>query len=208
MNCWKLFSITPPPASALSSATPFWLLASSSKEASPVAAAFRTTTPTVPSVGPTAICSSSGESTGLAAAARIRARGPRSRRLLTTSKLAVTLLLELKVPVAAVLPTKSWAKSRVLAAATVTSRSGLMPPSAKLASKAPSSFRIVTRAFWTCRSPAELRSSGVSTKPVAVRLLTVMSAAGATPPLFSRVVTRESMLLTVAPKLLKVATKG
>ena len=116
----------------------------------------------------------------------------------------MTLLLELKVPVAAVLPTKSWAKSRVLAAATVTSRSGLMPPSAKLASKAPSSFRIVTRAFWTC----ELRSSGVSTKPVAVRLLTVMSAAGATPPLFSRVVTRESMLLTVAPKLLKVATKG
>ena len=48
----------------------------------------------------------------------------------------------------------------------------------------------------------------MSTKPVAVRLLTVMSAAGATPPLFSRVVTPESMLLTVAPKLLKVATKG
>ena len=120
----------------------------------------------------------------------------------------MTLLLELKVPVAAVLPTKSWAKSRVLAAATVTSRSGLMPPSAKLASKAPSSFLVVPRAFWACRSPAELRSSGVSTKPVAVRLLTVMSAAGATPPLFSRVVTRESMLLTVAPKLLKVATKG
>ena len=75
MNCWKLFSITPPPASALSSATPFWLLASSSKEASPVAAAFRTTTPTVPSVGPTAICSSSGESTGLAAAARQAQKG-------------------------------------------------------------------------------------------------------------------------------------
>ena len=42
-------------------------------------------------------------------------------------------------PVAAVLPTKTWAKSavvafRVLAAATVTSRSMLMPPSAKLAS--------------------------------------------------------------------------
>ena len=52
----------------------------------------------------------------------------------------MTLLLELKVPVAAVLPTKSWAKSRVLAAATVTSRSGLMPPSAKLASKAPPPF--------------------------------------------------------------------
>ena len=42
---------------------------------------------------------------------------------------------------------------------------GEVPPSAKLASKAPSSFRIVTRAFWTCRSPAELRSSEVSTWP-------------------------------------------
>ena len=123
----------------------------------------------------------------------------------------MTLLLELKVPVAAMLPTKSWAKSRVLAAATVTSRSGLMPPSAKLASKAPSSFRVVTRAFWTCRSPAELRSSGLSTKPVAVRLLTVMSAAWGDPAAVlpgGYNYTPESMLLTVAPKLLKVATKG
>ena len=190
MNCWKLFSITPPPASALSSATPFWLLASSSKEASPVAAAFPCR-PWVPrrfapaaARAPVSLLPPDKLRKGrLASGARTR-----SRRLLTTSKLAVTLLLELKVPVAAMLPTKSWAKSRVLAAATVTSRSGLMPPSAKLASKAPSSFRIVTRAFWICRSPAELRSSGLSTKPVAVRLLTVMSAAGATPPLFSRVV--------------------
>ena len=43
---------------------------------------------------------------------------------------------------------------------------------------------------------------------MAVRLLTVMSAVGATPPLFSRVVTRESMLLTVVPKLLKFAIRG
>ena len=63
MNWKRLFSCTPLPASAFSSATPFWLLASSSKDASPVAAAFRTTTPTVPLVGPTAICSSSGLST-------------------------------------------------------------------------------------------------------------------------------------------------
>ena len=48
----------------------------------------------------------------------------------------MTLLDELKVPLAAVLPTRSWAKSavvalRVLAAATVTFRFRLMPPSAK-----------------------------------------------------------------------------
>ena len=36
MNWNRLFSCTPPPASAFSSTTPFWLLASSSKEASPV----------------------------------------------------------------------------------------------------------------------------------------------------------------------------
>ena len=39
-------------------------------------------------------------------------------------------------------------------------------------------------------------------------LLTVMSAVGATPQLFSRVVTRELMLLTVEPKLLKFAMRG
>ena len=86
------------------------------------------------------------------------------------------------------LPTVSWVMSavvafRALAAATVTSLSRLMPPSAKLASSAPSSLRTVTRAFWICRSPVELRSSGVSRKLVAVRLLTVRSAVGATPPL-------------------------
>ena len=77
---------------------------------------------------------------------------------------------------------------RVLAAATVTSLSRLMPPSAKLASSTPSSLRTVTRAFWIWRSPAALCSWGVSTKVVAVRLLTVRSAVGATPPLFSRAV--------------------
>ena len=87
------------------------------------------------------------------AAGSQRTSGASTRRLLTTSRLEVTLLLELKTPVAAVLPTRSWAKSafvalRVLAAATVTSRSRLMPPSAKEASSAPSSLRIVTRAFW------------------------------------------------------------
>ena len=98
----------------------------------------------------------------------------------------MTLLLELKAPVAAVLPTVSCVMSavvalRVLAAATVTSRSRLMPPSAKLASSAPSSLRTVTRAFWIWRSPAALCSWGVSTKVVAgVRLLTVRSAVGAT----------------------------
>ena len=107
----------------------------------------------------------------------------------------MTLLDELKVPLAAVLPTRSWAKSavvalRVLAAATVTSRSRLMPPSAKEASRAPSSLRTVTRAFWICRSPAALCSWGVAAKLVAVRLLTVRSAAGSTPGAFSRSVTR------------------
>ena len=48
----------------------------------------------------------------------------------------------------------------------------------------------------------------MSTKLVAVMLLTVMSAVGATPQLFSRVVTRELMLLTVEPKLLKFAMRG
>ena len=69
--------------------------------------------------------------------------------LLTTCRLAVTLLLELKAPVVAVLPTLSCVMSavvafRVLAAASVTSLSRLMPPSAKLASSAPSSLRTVT----------------------------------------------------------------
>ena len=156
-----------------------------------------------------------------------RTSGASSRRLLTTSRLAVTLLLELKAPVAAVLPTVSCVMSavvafRVLAAATVTSLSRLMPPSAKLASSAPSSLRTVTRAFWIWRSPAELCSWGVSTKVVAVRLLTVRSAVGATPPLFSRAVTRPSMAptsvsrvltrpsmdVTVLPSELKVATRG
>ena len=101
---------------------------------------------------------------------------------------------------------------RVLAAATVTSLSRLMPQSAKLASSKLSSLRTVTRAFWICRSPAELRSSGVSRKLVAVRLLTVRAAVGATPPLFSRavthVLTRPSMEVTVLPRELKFATKG
>ena len=129
--------------------------------------------------------------------------------------------------VAAVLPTVSCVMSavvalRVLAAATVTSRSRLMPPSAKLASSAPSSLRTVTRAFWIWRSPAALCSWGVSTKVAAVRLLTVRSAVGATPPLFSRAVTRPSMAptsvsrvltrpsmdVTVLPSELKVATRG
>jgi len=48
----------------------------------------------------------------------------------------------------------------------------------------------------------------VSTKLVAVRLLTVMSAVGATPPLFSMSVTREDRELTVDPKLLKFEIKG
>ena len=130
-----------------------------------------------------------------------RTSGASSRRLLTTSRLAVTLLLELKAPVAAVLPTVSCVMSAVvafsvLAAATVTSLSRLMPPSAKLASSAPSSLRTVTRAFWIWRSPAALCSWGVSRKVVAVRLLTVRSAVGATPPLFSRAVTRPSMAPT------------
>ncbi len=139
----------------------------------------------------------------------------------------MTLLLELKAPVAAVLPTVSCVMSavvafKVLAAATVTSWSRLMPPSAKEDSRAPSSLRTVTRAFWICRSPAELRSSGVSTKLVAVRLLTVRSAVGAMPPLFSRAVTRPSMAgtsdsrvltrpsmdVTVLPRLLKFAMRG
>ena len=97
-----------------------------------------------------------------AAAGSQRTSGASTRRLLTTSRFAVTLLDELKVPLAAVLPTRSWAKSavvalRVLAAATVTFRFRLMPPSAKEASRAPSSLRTVTRAFWICRSPSNNR---------------------------------------------------
>ena len=104
------------------------------------------------------------------------------------------------------LPTGNCAKSavvafRVLAAATVTSRSRLMPPSAKLASGAPSSLRTVTRAFWICRSAAALCSWGVCTKAVAVSELTVRSAEGSTPGLFSRSVTRW-------PRELKLAMRG
>ena len=202
--------------------------------------------PTVSPDAPTAICSSSGESTctpllppdnvrkgseasgarapftrralstrtplvppwmvSSAAAGSQRTSGASTRRLLTTSRFAVTLLDELKVPLAAVLPTRSWAKSavvalRVLAAATVTSRSRLMPPSAKEASRAPSSFRTVTRAFWICKSPAALCSWGVSTKLVAVSELTVRSAVGSTPGLFSRSV-------TLWPRELKLAMRG
>ena len=43
---------------------------------------------------------------------------------------------------------------------------------------------------------------------MAVRELTVRSAVGATPGLFSRAVTRPSMDVTVLPSELKVATKG
>ena len=44
-----------------------------------------------------------------------RTSGASRRRLLTTSRLAVTLLLKLKAPVAAVLPTVSWVMSAVVA---------------------------------------------------------------------------------------------
>ena len=71
----------------------------------------------------------------------------------------------------------------------------------KEASRAPSSLRTVTRAFWICRSPAALCSWGVATKLVAVRLLTVRSAAGSTPGAFSRSVTRW-------PRELKLAMRG
>ena len=69
--------------------------------------------------------------------------------------------LSLKVPVAAVLPTKNWAKSAVVAfrvrsERTVTSCSRPMPPAAKEASSVPSSARIVVVAFRMWRS-AELR---------------------------------------------------
>ena len=103
----------------------------------------------------------------------------------------MTLLLELKAPVAAVLPTVSWVMSavvafRVLAAATVTSLHVHADASVGEAGQQRAvSLRTVTRAFWIWRSPAALCSWGVSTKVVAVRLLTVRSAVGATPPLFS-----------------------
>ena len=71
-----------------------------------------------------------------------------------------------------------------------------MPAAVKLASSAPSSALMEVLAFRIWRSAAALCSSGVTTKLVAVRLLTVMSAVGATPPLFSRVVTRLSMGVT------------
>ena len=107
---------------------------------------------------------------------------------------------------AAVEPTKNWAKSAVVAlrvrsARTVMSCSRPMLPVAKLASRVPSSARMVVVAFRICRSAAALCSSGVSTKLVAARLLTVRSAVGSTPGAFSRSVTRW-------PRELKLAIRG
>ena len=158
-----------------------------------MAAAFRTTTPTVPLVGPTAICSSSGLSTctplvppdklrngseasgartplmrrvsststplvppwivSSGAAGSLRTNGACTRKSLSICCVAVMELLLAKVPVAAVEPTKNWAKSpvvalRVRSARTVMSCSGPMLPVAKLASSVPSSARMVVVAFW------------------------------------------------------------
>ena len=115
-------------------------------------------------------------------------------------------LLLAKAPVAAVLPTKNWATSAVVAlrvrsARTVTSCSRPMLPAVKEASSVPSSARMVVVAFRICRSAAALCSWGVSTKLVAVSELTVRSAVGSTPGLFSRSVTRW-------PRELKLAMRG
>ena len=95
----------------------------------------------------------------------------------------------MKAPVAAVEPTKNWAKSAVVALRvrsdrTVMSCSSPMLPAAKLASSVPSSARRVVVAFLICRSAAALCSRGVWTKLVAVSELTVRSAVGATPGAF------------------------
>ena len=151
-----------------------------------------------------------------------RTSGASSRRLLTTSRLAGVEGSRGRRAAHGELGDVSRGGVQGAGGGTVTSRSRLMPPSAKEASRAPSSLRTVTRAFWICRSPAELRSSGVSTKLVAVRLLTVRSAVEAMPPLFSRavsrpsiagtsdsrVLTRPSMDVTVLPRLLKFAMRG
>ena len=62
MNWKRVFICTPPPASALSSTTPFCALLSRISVASPMAAALRATIPTE-LLGTTAICSSRGLST-------------------------------------------------------------------------------------------------------------------------------------------------
>jgi len=73
----------------------------------------------------------------------------------------VTRLLLVKGPVAAVVPTKNWAKSAVVAlsvrsARTVTSCSRAMLPAAKLASSWPSSARTEVVVFRICRFAAPL----------------------------------------------------
>ena len=140
------------------------------------------------------------------AAGSQRTRGAWTRRSLVISCVAVTELLLVKVPVAAVEPTKNWATSAVVAfrvrsERTVMSCSRPMLPAAKEASSVPSSARMVVVAFRICRSAAALCSSGVCTKAVAVRLLTVRSAVGSTPGLFSRSV-------TPWPRELKLAMRG
>ena len=147
------------------------------------------------------------------AAGSQRSSGACTRRSLSICCVQVMELLLVKAPVAAVEPTKNWAKSAVVALSvrserTVISCSSPILPAAKLASSVPSSARIVVVAFWICRSAAALCSRGVWTKLVAVREFTVRSAVGATPGLFSRAVTRPSMDVTVFWRELKVATSG
>ena len=147
------------------------------------------------------------------AAGSQRSSGACTRRSLSICCVAVMELLLVKAPVAAVEPTKNWAKSAVVALSvrsdrTVMSCSSPMLPAAKLASSVPSSARRVVVAFLICKSAAALCSRGVWTKLVAVSELTVRSAVGATPGAFSRAVTRPSMDVTVLPRELKVATRG
>ena len=145
------------------------------------------------------------------AAGSQRSSGACTRRSLSICCVQVMELLLVKAPVAAVEPTKNWAKSAVVALSvrserTVMSCSSPMLPAAKLASSVPSSARMVVVAFLICRSAVALCSRGVCRKLVAVRELTVRSAVGATPGLLgSRAVTRPSMDVTVLPSELKVA---
>ena len=145
MNWKRVFICTPPPASTLSSTSPFCALLSRISVASPVAAALRATMPTE-LLGTTAICSSRGLSTCTPLLPPVRLRkgrlasgaiAPFTRRVSSTSTpwvppvtvstlactrrslsiccVAVMELLLVKAPVAAVEPTKNWAKSAVVA---------------------------------------------------------------------------------------------
>ena len=102
----------------------------------------------------------------LVAAGSQRNSGACTRRSLSICCVQVKELLLVKALVAAMEPTKNWAKCAVVA---VMPCSNPMLPVAKGPAAA---------AFWICRSAAALWSRGVSTKLVAVRLLMVRSVVG------------------------------